>query len=44
MGSEGAELAADCVDLWKAGEYELKPLAAHYQHVIDLVLDAESGM
>ncbi|GIE27641.1 hypothetical protein Ait01nite_006860 [Actinoplanes italicus] len=44
MGSTGTELAADCVDLWKAGEYELKPLVAHYRQVIDLIAGAESGM
>jgi hypothetical protein len=26
VGHKGAELGADCLDLWEAGYYELKPL------------------
>ncbi|GII21756.1 hypothetical protein [Planosporangium mesophilum] len=31
MGHTGEELGADCVDLWQAGNYELKPLGAQFR-------------
>ncbi|MEV4277160.1 hypothetical protein [Actinoplanes xinjiangensis] len=37
-------LVADCVKLWQAGEYQLKPLADHYRTVVTAILRSEPGL
>lgn len=44
MATVDGRLVADCVQLWQAGEYQLKPLAARYGAVVTEILRAEPGL
>jgi len=44
MGHTGEELGADCLDLWEAGYYELKPLAQIFRDAAGKVDLADGGM
>jgi hypothetical protein len=44
MGTVDGRLVADCVKLWQAGEYQLKPLADHYRDVSTAILQSEPGL
>jgi hypothetical protein len=43
MGHTGEELGADCVDLWEAGYYELKPLGAQFRDAAAKLALTEDG-
>jgi hypothetical protein len=43
MAEERATLVTNCVDLWEAGELQLKPLAAHYRNVVSKIFAAEAA-
>ncbi|MDT5040465.1 MAG: hypothetical protein QOE51_1450 [Actinoplanes sp.] len=44
MGHVGEELGADCLDLWEAGYYELKPLAATFRDAAGKLDLADTGL
>ncbi len=44
MGHTGEELGADCLDIWEAGYYELKPLAGIFRDAAAKLDMTESGM
>lgn len=43
MGHTGEELGADCVDLWEAGHFELKPLGAQFHEAAGDLARTEAG-
>jgi hypothetical protein len=44
VGHTGEELGADCLDLWEAGYYELKPLAAIFRDAAGKLDLADGGL
>lgn len=44
MGHTGAELGADCADLWAAGHFELKPLGAVFREAARNLHLADCGL
>jgi hypothetical protein len=44
MGHTGEELGADCLDLWEAGYYELKPLASIFRDAAGKLDLTDTGM
>jgi hypothetical protein len=43
MAEERQTLVTNCVDLWEAGELQLKPLAAHYRNVVSQIFAAQNS-
>ncbi|MEU4426102.1 hypothetical protein AB0F81_36240 [Actinoplanes sp. NPDC024001] len=44
MGATGEELGVDCLELWKAGTYQLQPLGEHLRLTVRHLVTAESGL
>jgi hypothetical protein len=44
MGHHGDELGADCLDLWEAGYYELKPLGVTFRDAAGQLDRADDGL
>jgi hypothetical protein len=44
MGHTGDELAADCLDLWEAGYYELKPLGEVFRDAAGKLVLTDQGL
>ncbi|WP_430780926.1 hypothetical protein [Actinoplanes sp. G11-F43] len=44
MAGDQNELVVNYVDLWQAGELQLKPLAEHYRAVAGMLFAAEAGI
>lgn len=44
MGATGEKLGVDCLELWKAGAYQLQPLGEHFRRTVRHVVTAESGL
>lgn len=43
MAEDQEKLVTNCVNLWEAGELQLKPLAAHYRNIVSKVFAAEAA-